>query len=109
MLLCSDIVQLEWSDDMGIPRRTPAILEEIHSSGAMLLLDIERPPRRADAVRLTPCGFAGKARKCKPSASGFLVEVAFDPGVRWSYDRYLPDHLFDPQTLASPPDASPTA
>jgi hypothetical protein len=107
MLLCSDIVQIEWCDDRGVSRRTPAILEEINTSGALLLLDIEKPPRRADAVRLSPCGYAGKARKCQASASGFLIEVTFDPGVRWSFDKYLPSHLFDPQTLVARPEPAP--
>ena len=109
MLLCSDIVQFEWSDALGVSRRTPAILEEINTSGALLLLDIEKPPRRADAVRLSPCGYAGKTRKCQASASGFLVEVAFDRGVRWSFDKYLPNHLFDPETLIAQAEPAPAS
>ena len=101
MLLCSDLVQLEWSDDRGVFRRTAAVLEEINPSGALLLLDIDQPPRRAAAVLLSPCGYSGKARQCHQSAAGFLLEIAFDPCFRWSVDKYEPNHFFDPQTLGA--------
>jgi hypothetical protein len=97
--LCSDIVHIEWSDRRGIARRTIAILEEINPSSALLLLDIDRPPCCADAVRLSPCGYAGRARNCRASDSGFHIEITFDPGSRWSVEEYRPSHCFDPNTF----------
>ena len=108
ILLCSDLVQIEWSDERGIFRRTTAVLEEINPCGALLLLDIDQPPRRADAVLLSPCGYSGKARQCRQSAAGFLLEIAFDPAFRWSVDKYEPKHFFDPQALGASPTTDPS-
>ena len=100
MLLCSDLVQLEWADDRGVFQRAAAILEEINPSGALLLLDIDEAPRRCHPVLLSPCGYAGRARQCRVSDAGVLLEITFDRGVRWSLDDYRPSHSFDPRTLA---------
>ncbi len=100
MLLCSDLVQLEWADDRGVSRRSVAILEEINPSGALLLLDVDQVPRRSHPVLLSPCGYAGKARQRQISESGVLLEITFNRGVRWSLDDYRPRHAFDPRTLA---------
>jgi hypothetical protein len=98
-LLCSDLVDLVWSDDRGVARHTRAILEEIAPASAMLLLDSERPPRRTSAVVIQPFGYSGRARWCRSSASGFRLEIDFDPGVRWDAGDYQPCHSFDPGTV----------
>ncbi|MBL8237911.1 MAG: hypothetical protein JNM66_10860 [Bryobacterales bacterium] len=99
ILLCSDLVQLEWADDRGISRHTAAILEEIKPSGAVLFLESDRPPGQAAPIRLVPCGYTGRARRCRSASSGFLLEVAFDRGIRWCADQYQPSHPFDPKTV----------
>ena len=101
MLLCSDLVQLEWADDRGVFRRSAAILEEINASGALLLLDMDQVPRRSHPVLLSPGGYAGRARQCLVSDAGVRLEIAFDPGFRWSVEEYRPRHSFDPRTLAA--------
>lgn len=108
ILLCSDLVHLQWSDSYGVSRQTPAVLEEIDPSGALLLVDSDHPPRRADTVLLSPCGYAGKTRQCQASESGFRLKIAFNPGVRWSVDEYLPNHFFDPQIAAAEPSSVAT-
>jgi len=100
-LLCSDLVQLEWADDSGVFRRAAAILEEIHPSGALLLLEADYPPSRAVPVLLSPCGYAGKARHRRVSDSGVLLQITFDRGVRWCVDEYRPTHAFDPTTFSA--------
>ncbi len=105
LLLCADIVQVEWSDDRGVPRRSPAILEEIQPSGALLLLDTDCPPHKANAVRLSPCGYRGKARRSTESPSGYHIEIAFDKGVRWHPADYQPTHSFNPNSRPTPPAA----
>ena len=100
MLLCSALVELEWADEGGVSRRSVAILEEINPSGALLLLDVDQAPRRSVPVLLSPCGYAGTARRRGNSTAGVRVEIAFNPGVRWSVDEYRPNHSFDPRTLA---------
>jgi len=101
MLLCSDLVQLEWSDDRGVFHHTAAVLEEINPCGALLLLEIDHLPGRSDPILLSPCGYFGKARQCRQSAAGFLLEIAFDPGFRWSFDKYEPNHFFDPKSIGA--------
>ena len=54
MVLCSDLVDVVWSDDRGVRRKTTAILEEIAPAGAMVLLDMDRPPRRIETVVIQP-------------------------------------------------------
>jgi hypothetical protein len=105
-LLCSDLVQLEWADDRGVSFHTAAILEEIKPSGALLFLEIDQPPRAASPIRLTPCGYTGRARRCRSSECGYLLEVSFDPGVRWCVDQYRPSHYFDPLNLPDPVETS---
>ncbi len=103
MLLCSDLVQLEWADNRGVSRHTAAILEEIKPSGALLFLESDQPPNQRDPIRLTPCGYTGRARRCRSAASGYLLEIAFDPGIRWCVDEYKPTHHFDPRSVPATP------
>lgn len=101
LLLCADIVHVEWSDSRGVSRRSAAILEEIQPSGAMLLLDTDTPPRKAGSIKLSPCGYRGKARCWTESPSGLHVEIAFDKGVRWNPADYQPTHAYNPHGPSS--------
>ena len=102
MVLCSDLVDVVWSDDRGVRRKTTAILEEIAPAGAMVLLDMDRPPRRIETVVIQPLGYSGRARRCRLSTSGYRMEIDFDPGVRWQLSDYRPCHAFDPRSLPAP-------
>jgi hypothetical protein len=105
-LLCSDLVDVVWSDDRGVPRHTKAILEEIAPAGAMLLLESERPPCRTSTVVIQPFGYSGQARWCRSSGSGFRLQIHFDPGVRWLAEDYQPCHFFDPGTIPGAPETN---
>lgn len=94
LLLCADIVRLEWSDDRGVACRSAAILEEIQPSRALLLLDHDSPPNRKIPITLLPGGYRGKARRCITSPSGYHLEITFDKGVRWHPADYQPSHAY---------------
>jgi len=97
--MCSELVTAEWSNAFGRGQETVVNLEEIWSTGAAL--SFEKPVRAGAAVRiaLKDVVFDGTVKKCSADFIGFLVELEFADGQRWSRELCEPDHLFDPRTL----------
>jgi hypothetical protein len=98
-LLCSDLVDLEWTDKTGRMRRCVANLEDISLSGACLQLD--RPIPLGSPTRITyPKGeLVGTVRYCVFREIGFFLGVEFADGCRWSQRQFRPQHLLDPRKL----------
>ena len=102
-MLCSEILNLHLQPRHGRERRErklKANLEEIWSSGALLLTD-------SRIHRFTSLWFAGGGRTfhgeviaetlCR--GLGYFVEIRFLPDCRWSERNYRPQHLFNPLVL----------
>lgn len=97
--LCSDLVEVEIRGHAGRQTNVIGNLEEIWSSGAVLLLEIPVPRRSRLAFRCRQTLFHATVTSCARQFLGYFVELRFDAGWRWSRRKVRPKHLFDPATL----------
>ena len=99
-MLCSEIVSLNVQGGAGRNRILKANLEEIWPGGAIFWTDVR-------IRQSTPLFFLGGGSEFRGQVSGqkllrglgYLVEMQFYPGCRWSDQKYRPKHLFNPLVL----------
>lgn len=102
-MLCSEILNLHLQPRPGRERhecKLKANLEEIWSSGALLLTD-------SRIHRFTPLSFVGGGRTFHAEVIagtlskglGYFIEIRFRPDCTWSERNYRPQHLFNPLVL----------
>ena len=105
-MLCSEILHLHLQPRHKRDRRErrerklKANLEEIWSSGALLLTD-------SRIQRFTSLWFVGGSRKFHAEVIsgtlsqglGYFIEIRFRPDCTWSEGNYRPQHLFNPLVL----------
>ena len=99
-MLCSEILNLHLQFRTGRERELKVNLEEIWSSGAILWTDV----RIRELTYLWfvggGCEFRGQViARTLLRGLGYFVEVRFNPGCKWSEQRYRPKHLFNPLVL----------
>jgi hypothetical protein len=99
-MLCSEIVSLHLRAGASRDRELKANLEEIWPSGAVFWTDA----RIRDCTSLWFLGggfeFRGQVSAQRLLRGlGYLVEIRFHPGCRWSEQKYRPKHLFNPLVL----------
>lgn len=100
-MLCADLVDVQWRDQVGRTRRGVANLEDISLSGACLQVD--RPVPLGTAFRISyPNGeLMGKVKYCVFREIGYFLGIEFEPGTRWSQRHFRPQHLLDPRRLVT--------
>jgi hypothetical protein len=91
--LCSDIVELFWSDQLGWPHRAKAVLEDISPTGACVQIEGLIPVHTQLALRLGESGLPGRVRYCTLIGGNYFVGIEFAFGTRWSADDYQPKHI----------------
>jgi len=99
-MLCSEIVSLNVQGGAGRNRILKANLEEIWPGGAIFWTDVR-------IRQYTSLFFLGGGSEFRGQVSGqkllrglgYLVEMQFYPGCRWSEQKYRPKHLFNPLVL----------
>ena len=99
-MLCSEILNLHLEPRHGRERKLKANLEEIWSSGALLLTE-------SRIHQFTSLWFVGGGRKFHGEVIagtlfmglGYFVEIRFRPDSTWSERNYRPQHLFNPLVL----------
>jgi hypothetical protein len=91
--LCSDIVELFWSDKAGWPHRIKAILEDISAPGACVQTESAIPVNTELAVRTGELGLPGHVRYCTLIGGSYFVGVEFTAGTRWMPEDYSPKHI----------------
>ena len=102
-MLCSELLNLHLQPRRGSDRRgrkLKANLEEIWSTGALLLTE-------SRIRKFTSLSFVGGGRTFHAeviaetllSELGYFVEVRFRPDCKWSQRAYRPQHLFNPLVL----------
>ncbi len=99
-MLCSEIVNLHLQAREGQNRILKANLEEIWPAGAIFWTDVRI--RRYTSLSFLGGGFEfhGQVSAQKLLRGlGYLVEMQFQPGCRWSEQKYRPKHLFNPLVL----------
>ncbi len=97
--LCSELVEAVWVDAFGRRRKQVVNLGEIWEKGAVI--ESEAPIRAPSEVEIRCRGatFQGRVTRCTGDFVGYLVEVEFAPGVKWTRESYQPEHFFDPAAM----------
>ena len=98
-MLCSELVDVIWTDGQGRQREALANLEDISLCGVCLQLD---DPVHLDTVlriRHPKGEFRGSVRYCLYREIGYFLGVQFLPGCEWSPEAYQPEHLLDLREL----------
>lgn len=99
-MLCSEIVTLHLPAGARRDRLLKANLEEIWPGGAILWTDVR-------IGQYTSLWFLGGGFEFRGQVSaqkllrglGYIIEMQFHPGCRWSERIYRPKHLFNPLVL----------
>lgn len=98
-LLCAELVQMIWHDEMGRERRRIANLEDISLTGVCLQVEQPIPAGTAIAVQYGDGELLGKIRYCRHQDMGYFLGIELAEGSRWSTQHYKPEHLLDPKEL----------
>ena len=99
-MLCSEIVSLELEAAAGRNRILKANLEEIWPGGAIFWTDVRIRQCRSLSFLGGGFEFRGQVGAQKLLRGlGYLVEMQFYPGCKWSEQKYRPRHLFNPLVL----------
>jgi hypothetical protein len=98
-LLCAELVQMIWHDEMGRERRKIANLEDISLTG--VCLQVEHPIAAGTAIVMQygDGELLGTVRYCRQQDLGCFLGVELSEGSRWSSQHYKPEHLLDPKDL----------
>lgn len=99
-MLCSEIINLHLQVRAGRDRELKANLEEIWPAGAILWTDVRI--RQYTSLWFLGGGFEFRGQVMAHTVLrglGYFIEMRFDPGCRWSEQKYRPKHLFNPLVL----------
>jgi hypothetical protein len=97
--LCSDLVELFWSDRLGWPHRARAVLEDISPTGACVQVETIIPVNEELALRLGELGLPAIVRYCTLIDGSYFVGVEFSSEKGWSPEEYNPKHILRWPTL----------
>lgn len=93
--LCAQILKIVWQDGSGCRRKGVAILEDISPEGACLKLEEQIAPGTPISILVPGGRYHGRVKHCDNQLTGYFAGVQFDPGYRWSKDRFAPEHLLE--------------
>jgi len=98
-MLCADMVDVCWKDQVGRTRKATGLLEDISTSGACLQMETAVPLEAEIHWESPQQAFIGRVRYCVYREIGYFVGVQFGPDTKWSEKTYRPQHLLDLQQL----------
>ncbi len=98
-LLCAELVEVIFEDDLGRKRRRVANLEDISLTGICLQLEKAVPPGTAITMSYGDGELVGIVRYCVFRDIGYFLGIQLEEGCRWSTQHFKPQHLLDPQEL----------
>ena len=98
-LLCAELVEVIWEDDVGRKRRRVANLEDISLSGICLQVEKALPPGTAIRMSYGDGELVGTVRYCVFRDIGYFLGIQLEDGCRWSTRHFKPQHLLDPREL----------
>jgi PilZ domain len=106
-LLCSDIVEVAWTDNRGRSRKCSAVLEDISVSGACLQLEQSLPEDVDISIDYHKGQLEGTVRYCVFREIGYFAGIQFANGQKWSREEFRPQHLLDLKKLILGRDPTP--
>ncbi len=98
-LLCADLIELIWCDDLGRERRRIGNLEDISLRG--MCIQMELPIQVGTSIRLTCLDqkLTGIVRYAVYRDRAYFIGIEFEEDSRWSLRDFTPQHLLDPREL----------
>jgi len=93
--LCSQIVRVS----IGRRLAEPALLEEISSEGASILVSCRARKCSKIKIGCSTCELRGRVVKCTRVGENYVAEVAFSVFSPWSLERFRPGSLLNPNFL----------
>jgi len=100
-MMCADMVGVEWTDDVGQPRKCTGLLEDISPLGACLQLDDPLLLGTLLDLEYHKGYLKGSVSYCCFSEIGYWVGVRFEADMKWSAKQFRPRHLLDLKKLLS--------
>ncbi len=98
--LCADIVRVDWLQGEDEFRTVEAVLEDISALGGCV--QVEEPIPLGSTLMLTigTAHYTGSVCYCVYREYGYFVGVRFSDENTWTEAEVVPDHLFNPQSIA---------
>ncbi len=98
-------MRLRWTVRSGGRCEEVAVLEDLSTTGASLLMGVVVEEGARVTVSKGDKEFHGTVRGCTMGRNGYLVGVDFEAGSQWNgRAEYVPDHLLDVSRLRFRPD-----
>jgi hypothetical protein len=98
-LMCSQLVVFRLGERVGSGQSHEAILEDISAAGACVQLASPVLVGSVGELVVAKLRLRGTIRYCEFREIGYFVGIEFEPGVTWSGNDFVPEHLLDPRTL----------
>jgi hypothetical protein len=101
-MLCSDLVQIQWTDDRGTPYREIAILENLSLAGVGLFTGVPVAEGTAVRIAVNDVQLSGCVRGCVFRENGYIVGLELDADSKWAQSvgrHILPEHFLDVSLL----------
>lgn len=98
-MMCADLVDVRWTDDLGHTCRTIANLEDISVSGACLQVDEELALGTPVQIAYPDGELAGVVKYCVYREIGYFLGIEFEDQKKWNARRFKPQYMFDPRRL----------
>ncbi len=100
-MLCADMVEVSWKDQVGRRRKAVGLLEDISPSGACLQLESAVPLGAEILLTCPKQEFTGNVQYCVYREIGYFVGLEFNASSKWSKKAYRPQHLLDLHQLVA--------
>jgi hypothetical protein len=101
-MLCSDHIEVWWTDESGRRAKALANLEDISNSGACLQIDSPVASGAVIHICHPKLEIEARVKYCVFRDIGYFVGVQFADGFEWDENLFQPKHLLDPRTLLAP-------
>jgi len=91
--MCSDLIEIKWTENDGRVRTEMAALEDISAGGGCLHTEHAVPVGAHVSFDYPEGRYEGNVRYCRPLEIGHLIGIEFDNAHPWSQLDFEPRHL----------------
>lgn len=101
-VLCSDLVQVDWSDAAGHMCSEIVILENLSLSGVGLFTGVPIPLETEVHIHGQEAQLTGRVKQCRFRENGYVIGLELDEQSRWAQQpgrEFVPEHLLDVSLL----------
>ena len=101
-LLCSDLVQLQWTGQHGACHREIVILENLSRAGVGLFMGVPVPEGTEVYLAANGIQLGGRVKQCQFRENGYVLGLELNAESQWAQEPgsdFLPEHLLDVSLL----------